>query len=387
MSHDFNFQPTAMLVLETGESFPGLYVGKSQRVTGILCFNTSMTGYQETLSDPSYAGQILVFTFPHIGNVGTNAQDQEALQPHLQAVVLGDQITLPSNYRSESSLSSWFKKYEIPTIVGVDTRALVHTIRNYGKPLKAAIVPYENQGQDLQSSQHNAKEALTLDNDYTQVVSTKTPYVWEGGRPYAKANKKESFPQNYKLVLVDYGAKANIMRILVSLDCTIQVVPPTMSFSDIQKYNPDGIILSNGPGDPCSVSSIIHENIKTLIVSDYPILGICFGYQLLALAYQAHVVKMSCGHHGINHPVLEIDTGKILITSQNHEFAVDETTLPASLIPTYRSLFDGSLEGFKVFNKPITAVQFHPEACPGPLDANYILEDFIGDVIRNAQAH
>lgn len=372
------YQANAILVLETGEWFLGQAMGKfGIQAQGCLCFNTALTGYQEAISDPSYAGQILVFTAPHIGNVGVNVDDRESQCPVVQGLVFSDISDWPSNHRSESTLSEYLKNHGIFGIFGVDTRSLVKCIRASTRPIKALISHYDEKiFSKIRRLQQKAASGIGLDKlNWRSFVGTKSE-EWREGLPEISSLPLVPLSSGIRVVVIDFGVKWSILRMLKSLGCQVWRVPFDADLSVIQKIDPQAVVLSNGPGDPRAMAPEVLETIKHLIHQGLPILGICLGYQLLALLYGAEILKLPCGHHGNNHPVKVLDSDEIWITSQNHEFAVSERNMPPTLIPSHRSLFDGSLEGFTVKDKPIMGVQFHPEAGPGPADAGSVFQKF-----------
>jgi len=345
---------------------------------GEICFNTAMTGYQETLTDPSFAGQIITFTFPHIGNVGCNDEDIETAKPVASGLVLREPITQDSNFRSQGTLNDWLVKHGIAGITGVDTRAITQHIRKAGAQ-NAAIVS----SQSLVTSRQ-LEEALQQVKDYPDMngmelaakVSTKVPYEWTQGL-WKLATKDRRLATKYHVVAVDYGAKLNILRSLAERGCKVTVVPAKTKAEDILKYKPDGIFLSNGPGDPAATGHYSTHILKKLMDSGIPIFGICLGHQLLGLALGGKTEKLVQGHRGANQPVKNLATGAVEITSQNHGFAVIEASLPKNVKVTHVSLFDGSVEGLRATNKPVFAVQYHPESSPGPHDSQYLFDDFV----------
>ncbi len=375
---------TALLILSDGTRLEGRGIGAVGQAAGEVCFNTAMTGYQEILTDPSYAGQIVTFTFPHIGNVGTNDEDIETVNmaalSGVRGVVLKADITNPANYRAAERLDAWLKKRNIVGITGIDTRALTARIRESGMP--NGVVAHAPDGQfDEAAIAAELKafpglEGLDLAKEVTTAQTYKwdqTPWVWNEGYG-TLAN-----PQ-FHIVAVDYGAKRNILRQLAEQGARVTVVPATATASDILAHQPDGIFLSNGPGDPAATGKYAVPTIKTLMETGKPIFGICLGHQLLGLALGGTTSKMHQGHHGANHPVKDLTTGKVEITSMNHGFAVDTASLPAGVTQTHVSLFDGSNAGLSVDGKPIFSVQYHPEASPGPHDSHYLFTRFLNQV-------
>lgn len=374
--------PTALLVLADGTVLEGFGLGAEGRAVGEVCFNTAMTGYQEILTDPSYAGQIITFTFPHIGNVGTNEEDIEtvnmAASTGVRGAVLHSAITEPSNYRATRHLDQWLKARGIIGLAGIDTRALTTMIREQGMP--NAVIAHAPDGQfDLEALKKEAREWPGLVGmDLVPMVTTAQRYSWdetpwEWGRGYGRQTETK-----YNVVAIDYGIKRNILRLLAANGCKVTVVPATTSADDILAMQPDGVFLSNGPGDPAATGEYAVPVIRKIIESGTPTFGICLGHQMLGLAVGAKTVKMHQGHHGANHPVKDITTGKVEITSMNHGFAVDRATLPANAKETHVSLFDGSNCGIALTDKPAFSVQYHPEASPGPRDSRYLFERFVG---------
>ena len=376
-------KPTALLVLADGTTLEGFGFGATGHAVGEVCFNTAMTGYEEILTDPSYAGQIITFTFPHIGNVGTNEEDIEtvnlAATPGARGVILHSAITEPSNYRATRGLDSWLKSRGVIGLAGIDTRALTSFIRKNGMP--NAAIAHEPSGRfDLDALKHEARQWPGLVGmDLVPMVTTgqrftwqETPWVWSEG--YGELRDPE-----FHVVAIDYGIKRNILRQLAGNGCKVTVVPAQTSAAEILALKPDGIFLSNGPGDPAATGEYAVPVIRTLI-EQKPLFGICLGHQMLGLAVGAKTVKMHQGHHGANHPVKDIATGKVEITSMNHGFAVDRATLPANVVETHVSLFDGSNCGLKLKDKPVFSVQYHPEASPGPRDSHGLFKQFVAEM-------
>ncbi|WP_315709266.1 glutamine-hydrolyzing carbamoyl-phosphate synthase small subunit [Brenneria uluponensis] len=368
---------SALLVLEDGTQFHGRAIGAEGTAVGEVVFNTSMTGYQEILTDPSYSRQIVTLTYPHIGNVGTNASDEESSSIHAQGLVIRDLPLIASNYRSEENLSEYLKRHNIVAIADIDTRKLTRLLREKGAQ-NGCIIAGDAPDAALALEKANAFPGLK-GMDLAKEVTTREHYSWsqgswtlEGELPAAKDNS--DLP--YHVVAYDYGVKRNILRILVDRGCRLTVVPAQTSAEDVLKLNPDGVFLSNGPGDPEPCDYAIRA-IKTLLETDIPVFGICLGHQLLALASGAKTIKMKFGHHGGNHPVKDLDADRVMITAQNHGFAVDETSLPTTLRTTHKSLFDGSLQGIHRTDKPAFSFQGHPEASPGPHDAAPLFDHFI----------
>lgn len=372
---------TAALLLADGTVFYGQGIGAKGTTIGEICFNTGLTGYQETLCDPSYAGQIITFTFPHIGNVGTNDDDFESKKPAVKGLVIRNAITSPSNFRSTASLSDWLTSNHIIGISGIDTRALVHHIRHRGAQ-NALIIHFDKHNHFNRESliaQLQAYPSLK-GMELAKSVTCKKPYTWDestwaldSGHQKKTIDKANSF----HVVAIDYGCKLNILRCLTQFNCRVTVVPSTTKAKDILALKPDGIFLSNGPGDPKATGEYAIETLKTLIDENIPIFGICLGHQLLALALGCSTVKMDQGHRGSNHPVHHLEKGNIEITSQNHGFVVDKHSIPPYVEITHISLFDHSIEGIKLKNKPVFSVQYHPESSPGPHDSQYLFEMFI----------
>jgi carbamoyl-phosphate synthase small subunit len=368
---------SALLVLEDGTVFRGISIGADGSAVGEVVFNTSMTGYQEILTDPSYSQQIVTLTYPHIGNTGTNSEDEESTSIHAQGLVIRDLPLLASNFRNELSLSDYLKSQNIVGIADIDTRKLTRILREKGAQ-NGCIMAGDNLDEAL--ALEKAKEFPGLKGmDLAKVVSTAETYQWKqgswtllGGLPEAKDDSE--LP--YHVVAYDFGAKRNILRMLVDRGCRLTVVPAQTSAEDVLAMNPDGVFLSNGPGDPEPCTYAI-EATKTFLDKGLPIFGICLGHQILALASGANTVKMKFGHHGANHPVKDIDRDVVMITSQNHGFAADEATLPDTLRATHKSLFDGSLQGIHRTDKPAFSFQGHPEASPGPTDAAPLFDHFI----------
>jgi len=370
--------PTACLVLDSGQIFYGYGFGAEGTDTAELCFNTAMTGYQEIMTDPSYAGQIVTFTFPHIGNVGVNDDDDEAMEPAARGMVVRWSPTAPSNWRMMETLQSWLAKRNRFGIGGIDTRRLTRAIRQAGAPHVA--IEYRADGQfDIESLIARARAFKGLEGqDLALDVSCTQSYRWNQSRWAWPEGYTALEGQPRKVVAVDFGAKRNILRCLADAGCDVTVVPATSTASDILAHNPDGVFLSNGPGDPAATGEYAIPMIRELLDSaDLPIFGICLGHQMLALALGARTIKMNHGHHGANHPVKDLETGKVEITSMNHGFAVvGGTELPQNVVETHVSLFDGSNCGIRMADRPVFSVQYHPEASPGPMDSYYLFERF-----------
>ena len=372
---------TALLVLADGTVIEGQGLGATGSAVGEVCFNTAMTGYQEILTDPSYAGQIITFTFPHIGNVGANDDDIEtsnlAQSSDVRGAVLKADITSPSNYRATRNLDQWLKVRGIIALAGVDTRALTILIREKGMP--NGVIAHDPSGKfDLAALKQEAADWPGLEGmDLARDVSCLQRYdwdetTWEWGRGFGRLEKPL-----HRVVAVDYGLKRNILRCLASAGCEVTVVPATTDADSILAMEPDGVFLSNGPGDPAATGEYAVPTIQKLVDSGKPVFGICLGHQMLALALGARTRKMHQGHHGANHPVKDFTTGKVEITSMNHGFTVDRDTLPEGVVETHVSLFDGSNCGLAVEGRPIFSVQYHPEASPGPQDSHYLFQRFV----------
>lgn len=372
--------PTAVLVLDTGDVFFGSGVGATGQTVGEVCFNTALTGYQEILTDPSYAGQIITFTFPHIGNVGTNADDIEtsnlAANSGVRGCVLRAEVTGPSNYRATSDFSDWLASRGIIGIANLDTRALTSRIREQGMP--NAVIAHAPDGQfDIGALKRQAADWPGIDGmDLVPDVTTGQSYEWDQMRWVWD----DGFPSNsapeFHVVAIDYGLKRNILRCLASAGCRVTVLPANATAADVLSREPDGIFLSNGPGDPAATGSYAVAVIKELVASGLPVFGICLGHQMLALALGGKTAKMHQGHHGANHPVRDDTTGKVEITSMNHGFAVDRDSLPDGVQETHISLFDQTNCGLRVTGQPVFSVQYHPEASPGPQDSHYLFVRF-----------
>jgi carbamoyl-phosphate synthase small subunit len=368
----------AILALADGTIFKGFSIGAAGHTTGEVVFNTSMTGYQEILTDPSYCRQIVTLTYPHIGNTGVNPEDVESSKVHAAGLIIRDLPLMASNFRSTQSLADYLKAENIVAIAGIDTRKLTRILREKGAQSGAILV-------GTQGNEPSTAQALELARsfpglagmDLAKVVSTKTAYEfteaeWKLGEGYGKLQETK-----FHVVAYDYGVKRNILRMLVERGCKVTVLPAQATAADALALNPDGVFLSNGPGDPEPCDYAIAAT-KELIDKGIPVFGICLGHQIMALASGAKTLKMKFGHHGANHPVQDLDSKKVMITSQNHGFAVDAATLPANTRVTHSSLFDGSLQGFARTDKPAFCFQGHPEASPGPTDVAYLFDRFIG---------
>lgn len=368
---------TGVVVLNDGTLLWGRGLGAEGSAVGEVVFNTAMTGYQEVLTDPSYAGQVITFTFPHIGNVGANAEDIESLTPFARGLILRADVTQPSSWRALSPLTGWLASHGLIGIAGIDTRQLTRRIRASGAP--HGVIAHSESGRfDLDALYAEAKAWPGLNGmDLAKEVSCRQTYSWDESLwTLGSGYGRQTAPQ-YHVVAVDYGAKRNILRCLAATGCKVTVVPADATAEDILRHRPDGVFLSNGPGDPAATGEYAVPVIRDLIKADKPIFGICLGHQLLALALGMTTHKMDTGHRGANHPVKDLATGKVEITSQNHGFVVDEKSLTADVEITHRSLFDGSVEGLASKSLPVFSVQYHPEASPGPTDSHYLFDRFI----------
>ena len=363
----------ATLVLADGTKFRGFSIGSTGSSTGEVVFNTSMTGYQEILTDPSYSEQLITFTYPHIGNTGINLEDNESDQVHAKGIIIRDLSLIHSNFRSNLSLSDFLKQKNIIGIAGIDTRSLTKHLREFGSQSGCIIAGDINEEKAYQEAK-NYGGLVGL--DLAQVVTTKSPYVFQEGEWSLGKGFQKNLKEKYHVVAYDFGIKRNILRMLVSRGCKVTVMPAKTSFEEILKLKPDGIFLSNGPGDPEPCKYAI-DNIKVLLKKNIPIFGICLGHQLLALASGSKTIKMKFGHHGANHPVYDQETRKVLITSQNHGFAVDSSSLSKNLKITHLSNFDKTLQGIERIDVPAFGFQGHPEASPGPSDVGYLFDKFI----------
>jgi len=369
---------TAALVLADGSVFWGRGFGAQTTTVAEICFNTSMTGYQEVLTDPSYAGQTICFTFPHIGNVGANPEDIEATTPVARGLIIKQDVTEPSNWRATRHLDDWLKSHGVPGIAGVDTRALTARIRDGGAPNGVLSFPADGRF-DLAALQRQAEDWPGLEGmDLAKEVSTRQTYAWNETTWTLGAGYGTQPAPRFRVVAVDYGAKRNILRCLSAAGCEVTVVPATATAEDILRHKPDGVFLSNGPGDPAATGEYAVPAIREVLKTGVPTFGICLGHQLLALALGAKTYKLERGHRGANQPVKDLKTGKVEITSQNHGFAVDEASLPEGVVVTHRSLFDGSNEGIASTTLPAFSVQYHPEASPGPTDSHHLFGRFVG---------
>ncbi len=366
---------SAVIILEDCKILWGHGIGAQSDAIGEICFNTSINGYQEVMSDPSYAEQIITFTFPHIGNVGTNKEDNESITPAARGLIIRENITTPSNWRSTQHLDEWLKQHNLIGISGIDTRSLTRYIRDAGAP--NGIISHNKSGNfNLESLYKKLNKWSGLEGtDLAKDVTCQEIYKWDN--PIWRQNKTKPI---CNVIAVDFGAKQNILRCLVSAGCNVTVVPANTNATEILALNPDGVFLSNGPGDPAATGKYAVPMVRELIKKNIPIFGICLGHQILALALGAKTRKMHLGHRGANQPVKDLKTGKVEITSQNHGFEVIADELPSGVIETHISLFDGSNEGIAVEGKPIFSVQYHPEASPGPMDSHYLFDRFIDNI-------
>jgi carbamoyl-phosphate synthase small subunit len=369
---------TGVLVLASGEIIWGRGFGAEGQAVGEVCFNTAMTGYQEVMTDPSYAGQIINFTFPHIGNVGTNSEDVEALNPHALGAIVRQDVTDPSNFRSTQHFGAWMKDNGRIGISGIDTRALTRLIRIAGAP--NAVIAHSASGDfDVPTMLVQAKAWAGLEGmDLAKDVTTLQTYGWDQGLWKLGAGYAAPAMGPKKVVAIDYGIKHNILRNLVDVGCDVTIVQATATFEEIMSHAPDGLFLSNGPGDPAATGVYAVPVIQKWLETKKPLFGICLGHQMLGLAVGAKTEKMHQGHRGANHPVKRLSDRSVEITSMNHGFAVDAATLPANAKATHISLFDGSNCGFELADQPAFSVQYHPEASPGPQDSHYLFEKFAG---------
>ena len=377
---------TGVLALADGTIIEGTGLGAEGRAVGEVCFNTAMTGYQEILTDPSYAGQIVTFTFPHIGNVGANEADIEtanlASASGVRGCIVRAAITQPANYRATRHLGDWLKTRGIIGLCGIDTRALTTRIRENGMP-NAVIAHHPDGVFDLDELSAQAAAWPGLEGmDLAKEVSVTQRYDWDETRWSPTDGYGRQTAAKHRVVAIDYGLKRNILRCLAAAGCNVTVVPATTAAEDILALRPDGIFLSNGPGDPAATGEYAVPVIRRLVDSGKPVFGICLGHQMLAIALGARTRKMHQGHHGANHPVKDFTTGKVEITSMNHGFAVDRDSLPENVVETHVSLFDGSNCGIALKDRPVFSVQYHPEASPGPQDSHYLFERFVADIER-----
>jgi carbamoyl-phosphate synthase small subunit len=364
------------VMLVDGTFFEGVGFGAAGSAIGEVCFNTAMTGYQEILSDPSYAGQIIAFTFPHIGIVGTNSEDIETLTPAVRGLIVRADAEHPSNYRSLAALDRWLKAYNIPAIAGIDTRALTSLIREKGMPhgviANAGAGQLDHAALLKQAKSFPGLEGLDLAKDVSARQTYKwreTPWAWNQG--YGAETET-----TWRATVIDYGVKRNILRLLAGRGADITVVPANADLDEVMRHDPDGVLLSNGPGDPAATGEYAIPTIKGVVDRGVPLFGICLGHQMLGLALGGKTKKMAQGHHGANHPVKDLETGKVEIVSMNHGFTVDRNTLPKGVKETHISLFDGTNCGIAVEGKSVFSVQYHPEASPGPMDSHYLFDRF-----------
>ncbi len=377
--------PTACLALADGTLFYGVGFGATGTAEAELCFNTAMTGYQEIMTDPSYAGQIVTFTFPHIGNTGVTPEDDENADPIAAGMVVKWDPTLASNWRATEELTQWLSRRGRIGIGGLDTRRLTRAIRQQGAPHVA--LQHSPDGQfDIEALIAKARAFEGLEGmDLAKEVTCAQSYHWNEQRWAWPEGFTPAEHTPHKVVAVDFGAKRNILRCLASAGCDVTVLPATATAQEILAHNPDGVFLSNGPGDPDATGKYAVPMIRDVLAADIPVFGICLGHQMLALALGAKTVKMNHGHHGANHPVKDNDTGKVEITSMNHGFAVDSQSLPEGVVETHVSLFDGSNCGLRLADRPVFSVQYHPEASPGPMDSYYLFERFAAAMAKAAQ--
>ena len=377
---------TGVLVLENRKVFKGIGIGYQGTATGEVCFNTSLTGYQEIISDPSYAEQIINFTFPHIGNVGTNKEDHESDKIWTKGVIFNSDITNPSNYRSLANLDWWLKKNKVVGITGLDTRSLTNFIRDKGAP-KGTISLSKNGKFNINKLINLTTKWSGLKNlDLAEKVTTKKNYIWNGFKTWKKESGYiKNNAKSLNVVAIDYGIKKNILRYFSDFNCKVNIVSCKTSVEKILKLKPNGVFLSNGPGDPAATGKYAIGIIKELIKKDLPVFGICLGHQILGLALGAKTKKMKLGHRGANHPVKNLNENKVEITSQNHGFEIIRESLPKNIQITHTSLFDNSIEGIRLKNKPVFSVQYHPESNPGPQDSVYLFQEFINNMKKNAK--
>ena len=368
--------PTACLALADGTVFHGRGFGAVGQTVAELCFNTAMTGYQEIMTDPSYAGQIVTFTFPHVGNVGVNPEDDETADPVAAGMVVKWDPTEPSNWRAADRLKDWLARRGRIAIGGIDTRRLTRAIRQQGAPHVA--LAHDPDGKfDIAALVAAARGFAGLEGmDLARDVTCAQSYRWDEMRWAWPGGFARQEAPRHKVVAIDYGAKRNILRCLAAAGCDVTVMPASATGEDVLAQKPDGVFLSNGPGDPAATGSYAVPMIRDIMDRDLPVFGICLGHQMLGLALGARTIKMNHGHHGANHPVKDLETGKVEITSMNHGFAVDAQTLPDGVVETHQSLFDGSNCGIRVAGRPVFSVQYHPEASPGPQDSYYLFERF-----------
>ena len=386
MTSSRTYDATGILVLADGTAIRGRGFGAEGVAVGEVCFNTAMTGYQEVMTDPSYAAQIIAFTFPHIGNVGTNPEDIEATNPHAVGCVVREDVTAPSNWRATGGFDTWLRTNGRIGLSGVDTRALTRRIRELGPP--NAVIAHRKDGVfDVDELVALARDWPGLEGtDLAKPVSTLQTYKWDEGRwtlgqGYERSHESLTrIDPRKRVVAIDYGLKRNILRSIVDTGCDVTVVPASASFDDIMAHDPQGLFLSNGPGDPAATGEYAVPVIRKWLDTGKPTFGICLGHQLLGLAVGAKTQKMHQGHRGANHPVKRLSDGRVEITSMNHGFAVERDSLPSNARETHVSLFDGSNCGFELTDAPAFSVQYHPEASPGPQDSHYLFERFVGEL-------
>ena len=387
----FSRQPTAALVLADGTVFWGQGCGAIGEAVAEVCFNTAMSGYQEILTDPSYAGQIIAFTAPHIGNTGTTSEDEEDASPPAahgaRGAVMRADLTRPSNWRSDASLDAWLKSKNIVGLTGIDTRALTRRIRENGMP--HGVIVHAPDGQiDVAALASKAAAWSGLEGlDLAKDVTCQAPYAFDGTQWVWPAGTGVADTQeDLRVVVLDFGVKENILRCLGSTGANILVMPAQTDAADVLAHKPNGVLLSNGPGDPAATGAYAVETIQKIIAAKLPVFGICLGHQMLGLALGAKTIKMAQGHHGANHPVQDLSTGKVEIVSMNHGFAIDRDSLPRGVVETHVSLFDGSNCGIALADQPVFSVQYHPEASPGPKDSFYLFERFRDAMRAHKQA-
>jgi len=378
----------AVLIFADGTKFYGYGIGKPNFISAEICFNTSITGYQEILTDPSYLGQIINFTFPHIGNIGVNNHDIEAKKVRACGLIIRENITNPSNYRSQQHFNEWLILNNLTGICGVDTRLITQKIRKEGAKNVAIIFDYNLTNEIIEQTFHKIKNATDLEGvELAFEASEKQNYNWNSQAKWNQKNNSynQENQKKFNIVAIDYGAKLNILRCLNEVGCDVKIVPANATFDEILELKPDGVFLSNGPGDPAQTGKYALATIKKVLENKIPLFGICLGHQLLALATGAKTIKMHQGHRGANHPVQNLKSSKVEITSQNHGFCVDKNSLPNNVEITHISLFDGSIEGIRLNDCPAFSVQYHPESSPGPSDSFYLFNEFV-ELIGNSKS-